>query len=97
MSKKAKKALKQAQHAHVSTGSHSSSIVDYNDQLALSRRAERFRREHELEKMKQFRMAPAEATNGRDGSVFSKRNTPDEPEADPVSHFGMVSMIELIL
>jgi len=95
MSKKAKKALKQAQHAHVSTGSHSSSIVDYNDQLALSRRAERFRREHELEKM--FRMAPAEATNGRDGSVFSKRNTPDEPEADPVSHFGMVSMIELIL
>jgi len=84
MSKKAKKALKQAQHAHVSTGSRSSSIVDYNDQLALSRRAERFRREHDLERMKQLQMVPTEATNGRDGSVFSK--IPDEPEADPVSH-----------
>ena len=95
MSKKAKKALKQARHAHVSAGSHSSSIVDYNDQLALSRRAERFRREHDLERMKQ--MASAEATNGRDGSVFSKRSIPDEPEADPVSHADMVSMIELML
>jgi len=86
MSKKAKKALKQAQHAHVSAGSRSSSIVDYNDQLALSRRAERFRREHDLEKMKQLRMMPSEVTNGRDGSVCPKGNIPDEPEADPVSH-----------
>ncbi|KAJ3576457.1 hypothetical protein NP233_g417 [Leucocoprinus birnbaumii] len=83
MSKKAKKALKQAQHAHVTTGSHSSSIVDYNDQLALNRRAERFQREHELERMKQLRVVSAKVTNGRAGSAFSNGSTPDEPEADP--------------
>lgn len=82
-SKKAKKALKQAQHAHVSTGSRSTSIVDYNDQLALNRRAERFRREHELERIKQLRLVPTEVTNERDGSIFSKGNTPDESEANP--------------
>ncbi|KAF5362333.1 hypothetical protein D9756_002587 [Leucocoprinus leucothites] len=83
MSKKAKKALKQAQHAHVSTGSHSSSIVDYNDQLALNRRAERFQREHELERTKQLRVASTKVSNGRAGSVSSNGNTPDEPEGDP--------------
>lgn len=84
LSKKAKKALKQAQHAHV--GSHSNVVVDYGDQLALNRRAERFQREHELERMKQLRVASAKVTNGRAGSMFTNGDSADEPEADPVSY-----------
>ncbi|EKM81933.1 hypothetical protein AGABI1DRAFT_112122 [Agaricus bisporus var. burnettii JB137-S8] len=94
LSKKAKKALKLAQHAQVSTGSHSSSVLDYNDQLALNRRAERFQREHELERMKSLKLAPGKVPsnngngysygNGRATTLSSNRSTPpDEPEADP--------------
>lgn len=106
LSKKAKKAaLKQAQHAQVSTGSHSSSVaVDFNDQAALNRRAERFQREHELERMKQLRVSKSRAIpssvshangylyeNGRAASVFSNGNSTDEPEADPVSRLDVAS------
>lgn len=94
LSKKAKKALKQAQHAQVSAGSHYSSVVDYNDQIALNRRAERFQREHELEKTKHLHKTSHHSTNfgngysygnGRVASMYSNGNGADEPEADPVS------------
>ncbi|PFH51050.1 hypothetical protein AMATHDRAFT_75238 [Amanita thiersii Skay4041] len=55
--KKAKKTLKQSQanasqqYSNSST-SHSSSVFDPNDQAALNRRAQRFQREHELERIK---------------------------------------------
>ncbi|KAF9447521.1 hypothetical protein P691DRAFT_820958 [Macrolepiota fuliginosa MF-IS2] len=88
LSKKAKKAaLKQAQHAQVSTGSHSSSIVDFNDQVALNRRAERFQREHELERMKHLRVAKNRFPSNGLGNGYSYENSNggvvDEPEADP--------------
>lgn len=94
LSKKAKKALKQAQHAQVSAGSHYSSVVDYNDQIALNRRAERFQREHELEKTKHLHKTSHHSTNfgngysygnGRVAPMYSNGNGADEPEADPVS------------
>jgi SAC3 family protein LENG8/THP3 len=69
--------------------------LDVGDRAALNRRAERFRREHELEKQKQ---------NGGGGQALSLRINPrtthpfvnhsrsttpfanaDDPEADPVS------------
>lgn len=93
--KKAKKALyKNATAAYTTT--------DINDQAALNRRAERFQREHELEKTKHSRSAGAVKANqhyshlysnlSRSGSPYA--TTGDDPEADPVSEF--ISVICLL-
>jgi SAC3 family protein LENG8/THP3 len=69
--------------------------MDPNDQVALMRRAERFQREHEIEKAKNLQNGSAQTFKpnlhnarlfrdislSRGGSPFS---TLDEPEADPV-------------
>lgn len=86
MNKKAKKnALKQAassQHA-----------LDPNDQAALNRRAERFQREHELERTKHLRIGGQASlkANQQHAHLFnnlSRSGSPlgssDDPEADPV-------------
>jgi len=89
MSKKTKKA---------STGKNYTNsyptTTEYNDQLALNRRAERFQREHELERMKHLRNGHQSLSgsnhhayshghhNSRAGSVVPGV---DEPEGDPVS------------
>ena len=69
--------------------------VDVGDRATLNKRAERFRREHELEKQKQNGgggQAPSLRTNQRTAHPFvnlSRSATPfanaDDPEADPVS------------
>jgi hypothetical protein len=86
VTKKAKKAMQK--HASTAYGTTS---TDPNDQAALHRRAQRFQREHELERNKNTR-------NG--GQTFFKENhqtvnrfqnlalvsrsiSPDEPEGDP--------------
>ncbi len=68
---------------------------DVGDRATLNRRAERFRREHELEKQKQNAgggQASSLRTNQRTAHPFvnlSRSATPfanaDDPEADPVS------------
>ena len=91
MTKKAKKAMQK--HA---TTAYGTTPTDVNDLAALHRRAQRFQREHELEKNKNIR-------NG--GQTFLKTNyqtvnrfqnlalvsrsasPTDEPEGDPVSPF----------
>jgi len=69
--------------------------LDVGDRATLNRRAERFRREHELEKQKQNGgggQASSLRTNQRTAHLFvnlSRSATPfanaDDPEADPVS------------
>lgn len=69
--------------------------LDVGDRAALNRRAERFRREHELEKQKQNGgggQASSPRTNQRTAHPLvnlSRSATPfanaDDPEADPVS------------
>ncbi|KAF9522675.1 SAC3/GANP/Nin1/mts3/eIF-3 p25 family-domain-containing protein [Crepidotus variabilis] len=63
------------------------STTDYGDQLALNKRAERFQREHELEKTKHLRIGHQNANRSlnnsgttRSSSVYSGN---DEPEGDP--------------
>ncbi|TFK39401.1 SAC3/GANP/Nin1/mts3/eIF-3 p25 family-domain-containing protein [Crucibulum laeve] len=83
-SKKAKKAAKNASNA-----------VDFNDQAALNRRAQRFQREHEIERAK---LNGGVATmslksNQQNGHLFKNRvlgsrsaspfTAADDPEADP--------------
>ncbi|KAF8899596.1 SAC3/GANP/Nin1/mts3/eIF-3 p25 family-domain-containing protein [Gymnopilus junonius] len=82
--KKAKKALYKNATAAYTTS-------DINDQAALNRRAERFQREHELERTKLSRSAGAIKANQHYSYVYgnlSRSGTPyaatgDEPEADP--------------
>ena len=86
-SKKAKKnALKNA------TTPYNAVTTNYNDQAALSRRAERFQREHELERTKHTRIGgEALKANHQTAHLFgnSRSGSPyvgnDEPEGDPVS------------
>jgi hypothetical protein len=70
--------------------------MDVGDRAALNRRAERFRREHEIEKQKQNggggQASSLRANNQRTTHPFvnlSRSATPianaDDPEADPVS------------
>ena len=69
--------------------------MDVGDRAALNRRAERFRREHEIEKQKQNGgggQASSLRANQRTAHPFvnlSRSTTPfanaDDPEADPVS------------
>ncbi|KAF4610538.1 hypothetical protein D9613_006720 [Agrocybe pediades] len=87
-SKKAKKALQKSAAA-------SAAAMDFDDQAALSRRAERFQREHELEKMKSLRVTGGTNNNkanshqahflprsisSRTGSSYTSN---EEPEGDP--------------
>ncbi len=71
--------------------------TEYNDQLALNRRAERFQREHELERTKHLRNGH-QSLNGSNHHAYSHGNRTlnnsragsvvpgvDEPEGDPVS------------
>ncbi|KAF8884983.1 SAC3/GANP/Nin1/mts3/eIF-3 p25 family-domain-containing protein [Infundibulicybe gibba] len=84
-SKKAKKALKQA--------SSNSTILDINDQAALNRRAERFQREHEIEKTKSMRNGGQDSikANYQNAHLFNRSNNrsaspstnSDDPNADP--------------
>jgi hypothetical protein len=69
--------------------------LDVGDRAALNRRAERFRREHELEKQKQNGgggQASSLRANQRTAHPFVNHSrsatpsaNPDDPEADPVS------------
>jgi hypothetical protein len=80
-SKKAKKAANKAA---------ASGYTDFNDQAALKRRAERFQREHELEKTKHLRTdnqasikpqpVNRSLVSSKSGSMFGSS---DEPEGDP--------------
>ncbi|KDR67967.1 hypothetical protein GALMADRAFT_257486 [Galerina marginata CBS 339.88] len=84
--KKAKKALYKNNAAAYTT-------TDMNDQAALSRRAERFQREHELERTKHSRSAGAVKANYQHAHLFNSRTLSsrsgsphtanDEPEGDP--------------
>lgn len=85
VNKKAKKGLK-----NTGTGSH---LVDIADQAAINRRAERFQREHELERTKYMRISNGTSTpknNYHSAQLYknSRSGTPygisDEPEGDPV-------------
>ncbi|KAL0953484.1 hypothetical protein HGRIS_004714 [Hohenbuehelia grisea] len=84
MSKKAKKAAKQF-------ASSSSSSVDFNDQEALNRRAQRFQREHDIERQKLNGSSSFIKSNGQyshlNGRFQSRSGSPsmniDDPEANP--------------
>lgn len=88
-SKKAKKAALQKNAA---------TTLDLGDQAALNRRAERFHREHEIERQKSLRINGSQSTPKADsqGAHLLNRiwradspsafgSNPDDPEADPVS------------
>lgn len=90
-SKKAKKnALKNAQ-------ANASNYVDSNEQAALNRRAQRFQREHEIERQKNTGggFGNGFKNNNNNSHLFNQRSTSgspapwgangyDDPEADPV-------------
>ncbi|KAJ3550567.1 hypothetical protein NM688_g5045 [Phlebia brevispora] len=62
--------------------------LDPNDLEALNRRAQRFQREHQIERQKQFGIHPPSLQDSRSGSSYASRSgTPgmfgDEPEGDP--------------
>ncbi|KAA1468774.1 hypothetical protein DENSPDRAFT_794948 [Dentipellis sp. KUC8613] len=78
------------------SGNHNSnnSGLDLNDRIALDRRAERFRREHEIEQQKSRRAggqaslkAIHHTSHLLNGSMYSRSASPhvnpDDPEADP--------------
>ena len=79
-----KKKSKSSPLYKTSNSSSSSSLaLDPNDYAALNRRAQRFQREHEIERKKAlFGQANG---NGNSRSHSSPRmSTPDDPEGDPV-------------
>lgn len=70
--------------------------LDLGDQAALNRRAERFQREHEIERQKSLRVNGSQAKVAPQGAHLLNRiwradspsvfgPNPDDPEADPVS------------
>lgn len=76
---------------------NAASSLDLNDQAALNRRAERFQREHEIERQKNLRpngsqIVPKANSQGvhllnriwRADSPSTPGLNPDDPEADPV-------------
>jgi hypothetical protein len=95
--KKAKKsALKHSAHQP----------TDLGEQAALNRRAQRFQREHELERQKngmsggqaslKAKYQSAHLFDNRDSRAASPSSfalNADEPEADPVSHCGLYSSV----
>ena len=91
VTKKAKKAMQK--HA---TTAYGTTPTDVNDIAALHRRAQRFQREHELEKNKNtrnggqtFLKANHQNVNRFQNLALVSRSTSptDEPEGDPVSPF----------
>lgn len=87
-SKKAKKAAMQKNAA---------TALDLGDQAALNRRAERFHREHEIERQKSLRINGSQSTlktNSQGAHLLNRiwradspstfGPNPDDPEADPV-------------
>lgn len=88
-----KKAKKQTQKQSNTANSHPPQTMDLNDQAALHRRAQRFQREHELERIKHSRTASSQSNKTNQHSVkFSRGMTSrdaspwinrDDPEADP--------------
>ena len=92
-SKKAKKAAMQKNAA---------TALDLGDQAALNRRAERFHREHEIERQKSLRINGSQSTlktNSQGAHLLNRiwradspstfGPNPDDPEADPV---GLVTL-----
>lgn len=75
---------------------------DFNDQAALNRRAERFQREHELERTKSTRNGSHPSVKaplfGNRSLASSKSGSPygtlEEPEGDPVSSISFSTSIE---
>lgn len=91
MTKKAKKATQK--HATTAYGTTTAS-TDVNDQAALHRRAQRFQREHELERNKSiggqaFLKANQQTVHRFQNLALASRSISptDEPEGDPVSPF----------
>ena len=91
VTKKAKKAMQK--HA---TTAYGTTPTDVNDTAALHRRAQRFQREHELEKNKNIRnggqtflKANHQTVNRFQNLALASRSTTptDEPEGDPVSPY----------
>jgi hypothetical protein len=88
MSKKAKKAAAQKRN---------DANLDFGDQAALNRRAERFQREHDIERQKSMRGQASLQANHQNAHLFnriSRSDSPsafgtnaDDPEADPVRPF----------
>lgn len=79
---------KKAKKAALKNAAAAAYTPDLNDQAALHRRAQRFQREHELEKTKHVRNGQASKASFYDGGMTTTRSgsaTPDEPEGDPVS------------
>ncbi|OAX39796.1 hypothetical protein K503DRAFT_769157 [Rhizopogon vinicolor AM-OR11-026] len=84
LSKKAKKAAAQK---------HANANIDFGDQAAMNRRAERFQREHELERQKSMRGQGSLQANNQNTHLFNRISrsdspsvfgtNPDDPEADP--------------
>ncbi|KAJ8585985.1 hypothetical protein M405DRAFT_883533 [Rhizopogon salebrosus TDB-379] len=84
LSKKAKKAAAQK---------HANAGLDFGDQAALSRRAERFQREHEQERQKSTRGQASLQANNQNAQLLNRISradspsvfgtNPDDPEADP--------------
>ncbi|KAF8998559.1 SAC3/GANP/Nin1/mts3/eIF-3 p25 family-domain-containing protein [Cyathus striatus] len=83
---------KKAKKSALKNAAASSHTVDYNDQAALNRRAQRFQREHELERQKatgqsqanQFKNSTHLFNNNK--NPYSRSASPmnvDEPEGDP--------------
>lgn len=85
LSKKAKKAAAQK---------HANANLDFGDQAVLNRRAERFQREHELERQKSMPGQAHLLANNQNAHLFNRISrpdspnifgtNPDDPEADPV-------------
>lgn len=88
MSKKAKKAAAQKRN---------DANLDFGDQAALNRRAERFQREHDIERQKSMRGQASLQANNQHSHLFnriSRSDSPsafgtnsDDPEADPVRSY----------
>lgn len=100
-SKKAKKAAAKNQAAII--GYNSGYSIDI-EQAALNRRAERFQREHELERTKASRNGAGQSSlkgNHQNVHLFknSKSSSPygtsatDEPEGDPVSNSSIINAL----
>jgi hypothetical protein len=101
VTKKAKKAMQKQ-----TTTAYGTTPTDVNDIAALHRRAQRFQREHELEKNKNIRNGSQTflKTNHQTVNRFqnlalvSRSTSPtDEPEGDPVSPFSYSCYSWLIL
>lgn len=91
---------KKAKKAALKNAAATAYTPDFNDQAALHRRAQRFQREHELERTKHVRNGQASKTSFYDGSLAPTRSssaTPDEPEGDPVSSERIFDSIVLLI